>query len=48
LTDRSHADTVSGGTCPHGMTDGDKPDDWTSGRLSCPECAAALDTERAS
>lgn len=26
-------------TCPHGMPNGHKPDDFVNGRLSCPQCA---------
>jgi hypothetical protein len=26
-------------TCPHGMTNGRKPDPFVSGRLACPQCA---------
>jgi hypothetical protein len=25
--------------CQHGITNGDQPDPWLDGRLSCPECA---------
>lgn len=26
--------------CRHGIPGGDQPDDWSSGRLTCPECAS--------
>jgi putative DNA primase/helicase len=29
----------SSSRCRHGMIDGDQPDAWLKGRLSCPECA---------
>lgn len=38
----SATSATSATDCPHGMADGDKPDPFVNGRLSCPECRAAL------